>query len=84
MLLLDIPHTLGAHDTVNRIAVNSYADLFGPVGRTHPPQPSNAGERVQHEVGGGAEIEFHGGLGRALGGSLRWAGERPSTGPAAA
>jgi len=41
-----IGHTRDASGAVSRIVVNSYADLYGPVGRTHPPQPENAGERV--------------------------------------
>lgn len=39
-------HTRDAAGAVSRIVLNGHAELHGPAGRTHPPQPANAGERL--------------------------------------
>ncbi len=44
--LYDLAHTRGSAGEVERVLLNMFADLFGPVSRTHDPQPHNAGERV--------------------------------------
>lgn len=44
--LYQLAHTRGADGSVARILVNSHAELYAPVGRTHPPEPPNAGERI--------------------------------------
>lgn len=44
--LYQVGHARDASGAVSRILVNTHAELYAPVGRTHPPQPANAGERV--------------------------------------
>lgn len=39
-------HQRGLDGHVSRILLNCSVELHAPVGRTHPPQPANAGERV--------------------------------------
>lgn len=41
-----LAHTKDARGNVERILLNAHVDLFAPIGRTHPPQPANAGEEV--------------------------------------
>lgn len=41
-----LAHTRDAQGEVLRILVNGHAELYAPVGRTHPPAPANAGTRV--------------------------------------
>jgi hypothetical protein len=38
-----LAHTRDANREVSRILLNAYADLHAPIGRTHAPQPANAG-----------------------------------------
>lgn len=44
--LYQLGHARDASGEVRRIFVNTHAELYAPAGRTHPPQPANAGERV--------------------------------------
>ena len=39
-------HTRDAAGQVSRVVLHGHADLYGLAGRTHPPQPANAGERL--------------------------------------
>ena len=43
---IQLGHTRDAGGEVNRLLVNAHAELYAPIGRTHPPQPANAGERI--------------------------------------
>jgi len=42
----ELGHSCDDSGAVSRIVLNGHAELYAPAARTHPPQPSNAGERV--------------------------------------
>jgi hypothetical protein len=42
----ELGHACDDSGAVSRILINGHAELYAPAARTHPPQPSNAGERV--------------------------------------
>ncbi|MET0342272.1 MAG: hypothetical protein ABW252_14805 [Polyangiales bacterium] len=44
--LYQLAHTRDGAREVSRIFVNGHAELYAPIGRTHAPQPPNAGDRV--------------------------------------
>lgn len=41
-----LAHTRDAHRNVDRILLNAYVDLHAPLGKTHSPQPPNAGRQA--------------------------------------
>jgi hypothetical protein len=41
-----LAHTRNANREISRILLNAYVDLHAPIGRTHSPQPANAGTQA--------------------------------------